>query len=205
MKIKDTILYKVLKPLIGLLIRILYRPTVIGLENIPKEGRILIAGNHTKWLDPPMLIGVTKRQLHFLAKDELFHGLTKPIVKGMGCVPVNRRIHDHNALQAAIDFLNKELCVCIFPEGTINRTDDIIMPFKMGAVKACNETNSKLVPFVITGEYKLFKKTIKIEFLKPIEIKDDLTKENERFMKIISDKLREEKEHGTKNESVQSV
>lgn len=203
MKIKDTCLYKVVRPIVNLLVKILYRPTIIGIENIPKNGRILLAGNHTKWLDPVMLVGIVKRQIHFLAKDELFHGITKPIVQGMGCVPVNRRIHDHNALQGAIDFLNKDLCVGIFPEGTINRTDDVIMPFKMGAVKACSQTNTNLVPFVITGEYKLFKKTIKIEFLKPIKIGKELEKENNKLMDIVSKKLIEGgKINGRKNDSL---
>lgn len=193
MKPKDTLFYKIVKPLVILLIKVLYHPQVIGKENIPKEGRILLAGNHTKWLDPVMLVGVQHRQVHFLAKEELFHGITKFIVKGMGCVPVNRKIHDHNALQGAIDFLNNDLCIGIFPEGTINRTDDIIMPFKIGAVKACHDTDTKLVPFIITGKYRLFRKGIKVEFLKPIKIGDDLTKENEKFMKIVSKKLEESK------------
>ena len=200
MKIKDTRFYKVVRPLVEVLIRVLYRPTVVGLENIPKEGRILIAGNHTKWLDPVMLVGIVKRPVHFLAKEELFHGKTKFIAEGMGCVPVNRKIHDHNALQGAIDFLNEDLCVGIFPEGTINRTDDVIMPFKMGAVKACSETNTKLVPFIITGKYKLFRKSVKLEFLTPIEIGKDLEKENKKFMDIVSKKLIEGgKKDGTKN------
>ena len=77
-----------------------------------------------------MLVGVQKRQIHFLAKEELFHGITKFIAKGMGCIPVNRKIHDHNALSGAVDYLNNDLCVGIFPEGTINRTDKTIMNFK---------------------------------------------------------------------------
>lgn len=200
MKIKDTTFYKVVRPLVEVFVRVLYRPTVIGLENIPKEGRILIAGNHTKWLDPVMLVGIVRRPVHFLAKEELFHGKTKFIAEGMGCVPVNRKIHDHNALQGAIDFLNKDLCVGIFPEGTINRTYDVILPFKMGAVKACSETNTKLVPFIITGKYKLFRKSVKLEFLSPIEIGKDLEKENEKFMNIVSKKLIEGgKTDGRKN------
>lgn len=200
MKIKDTTFYKVVRPLVEVFVRVLYRPTIIGLENIPKEGRILIAGNHTKWLDPVMLVGIVRRPVHFLAKEELFHGKTKFIAEGMGCVPVNRKIHDHNALQGAIDFLNKDLCVGIFPEGTINRTDDVILPFKIGAVKACSETNTKLVPFIITGKYKLFRKSVKLEFLSPIEIGKDLDKENEKFMSIVSKKLIEGgKTDGRKN------
>ena len=189
MKIKDTNLYRILKPITCFLFKILYRPIVIGLENIPKEGKVLLAGNHTKWLDPVMLVGITPRQIHFLAKDELFHGITKGIVKGMGCVPVNRRIHDTNALESAEKILENELCVGIFPEGTINRTDDVIMPFKFGAVKACSTTKAPLVPFVITGQYKIFRKGIKIEFLKPLNIGEDLEKENNKLMEIIKEKL----------------
>ena len=202
MKIKDTVFYKVVKPLVVFLVYVLYRPKVIGRENIPKTGRVLIAGNHTKWLDPVVLVAVQPRVIHFLAKIELFHGFTKWIVKGMGCVPVNRKIHDKNALQGAIDFLNKDLSVAIFPEGTINRTNDVIMPFKIGAVKACKEANAPLVPFVITGKYKLFRRGIQIEFLKPIKIKDDLEKENEKFMNIIKNKLMEGETHERKNERV---
>ena len=195
MKEKDTLFYKIVKPIVWFLIKLLYRPQVIGLNNINKEGRILLAGNHTKWLDPVMIVGITKRQVHFLAKEELFHGITKPIVKGMGCVPVNRKIHDKNALQSAYNYLNNDLCIGIFPEGTINRTDKVIMNFKIGAVKACSETNTKLVPFVITGKYRLFRKGIKIEFLKPIKISNDLDKENKRLMKIIEESIIKENNH----------
>ena len=187
---KDNFFYKLVRPIIRLLFKIFYPSQVLGLDNIPKEGRILLAGNHTKWLDPVMLVSTVKRQVHFLAKDELFHGLTKFIVVGMGAIPVNRKIHDKNALQGAIDCLNNNLCVGIFPEGTINKTDEVIMPFKIGAVKACSETNSKLVPFVITGKYKLFRISIKIEFLEPMTISDDLNKSNQELMDKISDRIK---------------
>ncbi len=195
MKEKDTVFYKIVKPIVWFLIKVLYRPQVIGLNNVKKEGRVLLAGNHTKWLDPVMIVGITNRQVHFLAKEELFHGITKPIVKGMGCVPVNRKIHDKNALQSAYNYLNNDLCIGIFPEGTINRTDKVIMNFKIGAVKACSETNTKLVPFVITGKYRLFRKGIKIEFLKPIKISNDLDNENKRLMKIIEESIIKENNH----------
>lgn len=192
MKYKDTLFYKIVKPVLKVVFKVLFRPTVVGLENLPKEGRIVIAGNHTKWLDPVMLVSMTNRPVHFLAKKELFDSWKSSwIVKGMGCIPVNRKIKDSNVLESAYKYLENECCIGIFPEGTINRTDDIIMPFKIGAVKACNTTNSKLVPFIITGKYKLFKKSVKLEFLKPIKIGNDLEKENKKFMDIVSKKLAE--------------
>ena len=136
-----------------------------------------------------MLVGITNRQIHFLAKDSLFKGPVSLIVKGMGSIPVNRRIHDKDALKNAKECLKSNAVVGVFPEGTINRTKDIIMPFKIGAVKMSHDTNSYLVPFVITGKYKLFRKGIKIEFLKKIKISKDLDKENKKLEKLISNKL----------------
>ena len=152
----DTKFYKVVKPIASFLIRLLFHPKVVGLENIPKSGRVVLAGNHTRFLDPVMLVGIVKRPIHFLAKKELFDGCLSFLVKGMGCVPVNRKIHDKSALNSAIDYLNKDLCVGIFPEGTINKTTDkVILPFKIGAVKMAHDTNSKIVPFIITGKYRI--------------------------------------------------
>ena len=88
----------------------------------------------------------------------------------MGIIPVNRSIHDKNALNKAIDVLNKDALIGIFPEGTINKTKDIIMPFKIGAVKMASETNASLVPFTIKNKYKLFRKSVIIEFYKPYKI-----------------------------------
>ena len=187
--------YTIVKPIVKALFYILFRPKVIGKENIPKNGPYVLAGNHTKWLDSVMLVSVAPRnQVHFLAKEELWHGKGWIVVKAMGCIPVNRKIHDKDALIKAYEYLNNGNCIGIFPEGTINRTDDIIMPFKIGAVKMAKDTNTKIVPFVITGKYNIIGPRVKIEFLESIEIKDELNKENDKLMKIISKKLEEDYE-----------
>ena len=110
----------------------------------------------------------------------------------MGIIPVNRSIHDKNALNKAINILNKDALIGIFPEGTINKTKDIIMPFKIGAVKMASETNASLVPFTIKNKYKLFRRSVIIEFYKPYKINtknNDLTCENNKLMTIISSEL----------------
>ena len=191
---KDPLFYRIIRPIVTLLVRLVFRPNYIGLENIPKSGRIILAGNHTNNFDSPLLLSCTKRVIHYLAKEELTKGILGPGFKAMGIIPVNRSIHDKGALNNAINTLKEDKVIGIFPEGTINRTEDIIMPFKIGAVKMSKETNTKIVPFIITGEYKVFKKNLTVEFLKPIEIKsDNVTKENERLMKIISKKLEEKR------------
>lgn len=186
--------YIIIKCILTPLFFLIFRPKVIGKSNIPKNGSIVLAGNHTNNLDSVMLIAVVSRQVHFLAKIELFKGIFGVIVKAMGCIPVNRKIHDKDALKSAKEVLKNNKVIGIYPEGTINRTDDIIMPFKIGAVKMAKDTNTKIVPFVITGKYNIIGQRVKIEFLESIEIKDELNKENDKLMKIISKKLEEDYE-----------
>lgn len=189
-----SIFYIIIKCILTPLFFLIFRPKVIGKSNIPKNGSVVLAGNHTNNLDSVMLIAVVSRQVHFLAKIELFKGIFGAIVKAMGCIPVNRKIHDKDALKSAKEVLKNNKVIGIYPEGTINRTDDIIMPFKIGAVKMAKDTNTKIVPFVITGKYNIIGPRIKIEFLESIEIKDELNKENDKLMKIISKKLEEDYE-----------
>ena len=188
------IFYIIINCILTPLFFLIFRPKVIGKSNIPKNGSIVLAGNHTNNLDSVMLIAVVSRQVHFLAKIELFKGIFGVIVKAMGCIPVNRKIHDKDALKSAKEVLKNNKVIGIYPEGTINRTDDIIMPFKIGAVKMAKDTNTKIVPFVITGKYNIIGPRVKIEFLESIEIKDELNKENDKLMKIISKKLEEDYE-----------
>ena len=181
---KDPIFYKITRPILAIFIK-LYRPTNIGKEFIPKEGRVILAGNHTSYLDPLLVAYGTKRCVHYFAKDSLYKGIKKPIFKGLGIIPVNRKIKDKNSLYKGIDVLNNDLVVGIFPEGTINKTDDIVMNFKFGAVKMAYETNSKIVPFSITHKYKFLKKSVKIEYGKPYNVSSDLKKENDILMKKV--------------------
>lgn len=185
----ESILYRILRPLIVFFVKVFIRPTYIGLNNIPTEKRIILAGNHTSILDPLVLITATKRSIHFLAKDELWHGPKKIIFSNLGLIPVNRRTKDHNSLIAATKYLNNDLVIGIFPEGTTEKGRGLL-PFKIGAVKMAKDTNSKIVPFVITGKYHLFSKNLKITFLEPISIKnEDLTTENDKLRNIIKNNL----------------
>ena len=186
----NNLFYRIVRPIVRFLFLSLFRPRIKGIENIPKNENYILAGNHTKWLDPVMLVAIVKDEIHFLAKDSLFKGITKPIVKGMGAISVNRKIHDHQALENAIDALRKGAVIGIFPEGTINREKkEPTLPFKIGAVKMANTTNTKIIPFVITGKYKVFSSTITIEFLKPRTISNNLDLENEKLRDEINKKL----------------
>lgn len=180
------VVYYLVKGICFIPFLILFHPTIVGRENIPKEGGVVIAGNHTKWLDPVLVVFAVSRCVHFLAKIELFKGLGGLFFKSYGCIPVNRKVHDKSVLENAKEVLKKGEVIGIFPEGTINRTDKTILPFKIGAVKMAQETDTKVVPFVITGKYKVFGRGIKIEFLEGMKIGSDLTYANEKLMKKVA-------------------
>lgn len=188
---KDPIFYKIVRPIIKYLFLIVFRPKIIGRKNIKKNESIVLCGNHTNYLDCLLLISCTNRVIHFLAKDSIYKGIKKPIFKGMGIIPVNRSIKDKSVLKKANSVLNNNGVVGVFPEGTINRTNDIIMPFKIGAVKMASDTNSLIIPFIITGKYKILHNNLKIEFLKGYKISN---KEIEKENKILMDKVKQKLE-----------
>lgn len=185
MKTKESLLYKMVRPIISVFFRFLFTPKIIGCENIPKTGRIILAGNHTSNLDCLLLMSTTKRPIHFLAKNELWKGTKKIIFANMGLIPVNRKQKDHNSLVMAEAYLNDEKLIGIFPEGTTEKGN--MLPFKMGAFKMAQDTNTKIIPFAITGNYTLFSKSLTIKFGTSVSITNDLEKEKTSFEQIIRD------------------
>ena len=186
---KEPFLYRIIRIPLGGIFKAIYKPTIIGKEFIPESGRIILAGNHTNYFDCILVGCATKRSVHYLAKDELMKGPLKIIFKNLGIIPVNRRTKDKAALETAVQYLNDDKLIGIFPEGTINRTEEIIMPFKFGAVKMASETNTPIIPFVITGKYKAFKRNIKIQFFNPLTVGENLEDANNRLMSIVSEEL----------------
>ncbi len=189
--VKEPILYRIIKPLAVALFRAVFHPKIYGKENIPNDSAVVLAGNHRKIWDCFMVAASTKRCIHFLAKAELFGNFfTKWLFSTAGIIPVHRNRKDKAALQDAEKYLKNGCVIGIFPEGTTNKTDEPLLPFKIGAVKMASDTQSPIVPFVINGEYRPFKGSVQITFYEPVYIKsDNLTDENEQLRDIIFSNL----------------
>ena len=185
-------IYKIVRFIGRPIYKIVFRPKYYGVDNIPSEGAVILAGNHTNNLDAAMMIGAPKRIVHMMAKKELFSSkISNYFFRSMGCISVNRSIHDENAKSEAIDVLKNNEVLGIFPEGTVNKTlykenEQLILPFKYGAVSFAKKTNAYIVPFAINGKYKIFSKDLKITFGKPYKVTSDLESENEKLMNIVS-------------------
>ena len=118
-------LYKVAKPILGFIYKLWYNPKIIGKENIPKDGAVVIVGNHVHIMDQCNVILATKRCIHYMAKKEYFDPSYKEgkfpwFFKGVGCIPVDRSKKDEEATKEAINVLKSSEMLGLFPEGTRN-------------------------------------------------------------------------------------
>ena len=191
--------YKFFKATLGLLFKFWYRPKVYGKENIPKEGSILITANHKHVMDQCAIIMSTKRVIHYMAKKEYFDGKHAWFFKMAGCISVDRSIHDDNAKNAALDVLKDGGAIGLFPEGTRNKTDAFLLPFKFGAVSMAKKTDSYLVPVGISGDYKFRTKNLRFYIGKPFKVGDmSLEEANEKLAKEIGDLMKKGIEENNK-------
>lgn len=172
-KNKGEIGYKLLTPIMRVLFRLYYNPKIINKGFIPKDGPILIVGNHKHVYDQCLTIMATKRVIHYMAKKEYFDSKMGWFFKLVGCIPVNRQIKDTKAVESALTVLRQGGAVGLFPEGTRNKTKDVfLLPFKFGTVSMANKTNATIVPFGLTGDYKFRSKNLTIRYGKPFKIGD---------------------------------
>ena len=190
----DVWFYRLVRPIVKLFFYVVYRPRVVGLENVPKEGRFVLASNNTDYFDCVAMVATNKRTIHFLVKDELLKGVLGPAFKAMGIIPVNRREKDKNALPAAIKVLEDEKVIGIFPEGTFKEEIDGLLPFKIGAVKMAHDAKSVIVPMAIVGKFRPFRKGLTLVYGKPYKIKsNDLDMENDKLKRKIQELIDEER------------
>ena len=116
-------LYKFLKTIYSKLLKILYRPTAYGIENIPEQGPIIFVGNHRHAFDPIVVMTYTDRIVHYMAKESLFKGIHGKIFESIGLIKIHRNKSNPKAIIEAQEILKQGGTVGIFPEGTRNRTD----------------------------------------------------------------------------------
>ncbi|MBX9972847.1 1-acyl-sn-glycerol-3-phosphate acyltransferase [Cytobacillus firmus] len=155
--------YGVLKPI--------YRFEVIGKENFPAEGGVLLCSNHIDNLDPPVVGINAPRPVYFMAKEELFKvPVLGKILPDLNAFPVKRGMSDREALRKGLGILKEGNVLGLFPEGTRSKTGQLGKGLA-GAGFFALRSEAHVVPCAIIGPYKAFSK-LKVVYGKPIDMKE---------------------------------
>jgi 1-acyl-sn-glycerol-3-phosphate acyltransferase len=155
-------MYAVLHTVVPPVAKAVWRPTVTGVENIPRTGGVIIASNHLSFADSLVIPILSPRKVHFLAKSDYFTGagvkgrLQKAWFEGMGMLPVDR--DDPKAalgsLDTAMAVLGRGGAFGLYPEGTRSR-DGRLYRGRTGVAHLALTAGVPVVPVGITGTDKL--------------------------------------------------
>lgn len=140
--------------LFGVYARVFRGLRVTGVENVPREGPVVVACNHFSAWDPPVVAVASRRPLDFMAKVELFGSeLSAAFMRGLGAFPVDRSRSDVGAVKEAIRRLNAGRAVGIFIQGTRNAGDAAALD---GAAFIAQSSGAPVVPAAVWLEGKRF-------------------------------------------------
>ena len=178
-------MYAVLHTVVPPVAKVLWRPRVSGLENVPRSGAVILASNHLSFADSLVIPIIVPRKVVFLAKSDYFAGggvrggLQKAWFEGMGMLPVDR--DDPKAalasLDTALEVLGRGEAFGLYPEGTRSR-DGRLYRGRTGVAHLALTAGVPVVPVGLTGTERLqpvgarFPKVvpISVRFGAPIEV-----------------------------------
>lgn len=128
-----------------------FRTTILNVGNIPREkGGFIVASNHQKYDDPPMIAAIFRGRFSFMAKSELFekNKLFAWLIRKCGAYPVVRGGKDTAAIDRAVKELRMKRIFVIFPEGTRSKTGELGRG-KSGVAIIAGQSGAPVVPVCI--------------------------------------------------------
>jgi 1-acyl-sn-glycerol-3-phosphate acyltransferase len=165
---------------------------VIGEENVPKDQPVLYIPNHRGAFDILLLYSRMPGLTGFVAKDSINKAyLLRDWMKKLYCLFLNRE-NPREGLKVilqGIEQINQGVSMCIFPEGTRNKEDGEMLPFKEGSLKMAEKTGCLIIPVALSNTAEIFenhapwirKCRVVIEYGTPIDPKT-LAKEERKFL-----------------------
>ncbi len=159
-------LIRILVAIIRFLFRLLARVEVVGTENLPRSGGIIVAVNHLAALDPPlayMVIWPVRKDMTALAaKKHQKNVLYSFVINAAGGIWLNRDEPDTRALREAREHLQKGGVLGIAPEGTRSKTGGLISG-KTGAAYMADKAGVPIVPVGINGTYRVVSRVLLLQ------------------------------------------
>ncbi len=166
--------------------KLMYNLKIEGRENLPKSSRVIYAGNHVSYIDPPLISYAAWKNIAYMAKQELFHDddkLLRFLVHILGAFAVNREKPEIATFKTVKSIFNTSWSLGIFPQGKIIK-EPVIQNIHKGFVMFAKKFEADIVPVAVCGfdgyAKKLFEKHITVKIGKPISYKlseDDIVRE----------------------------
>ncbi len=143
--------YSVTRSILNGLFGILTGWQVRGRSFVPREGGLIVASNHISYFDPPFVGTAAVRELHFLAKEELFRPpVFGSLIRAYNSIPIRRGAADLRGLNRAIEVLRAGHALIMFPEGTRMR-DGQLHPAKPGVGMLAVNSGARILPCYLSG------------------------------------------------------
>lgn len=183
-------LINVFKGFVRVVFAIFYRVEIIGKENVPDTGPLILCANHNGELDMFFIGYKLKRLVRYMAKEELFRNpILGGLIKWMGAFPVKRGKADVEAIKTSLRLLENNEVFGIFPEGTRMKKKDVnSVRVKPGVALIAQKSGAPIIPVAVSGKYKPFSK-IKVVFGEPFSL--DLDKDKKYTNSELSDIAKE--------------
>lgn len=144
-------LYRTLKAITLAVMRLGFGLEVRGRQHVPRAGAALLVSNHVSVLDPPFVGAAAPRELHFLAKEELFRiPMLGRLIRALNARPVRRDGSDSRALKLGLRLLAEGRALLIFPEGT-RGVEGRLGEGKPGAGMLAVMSGAPVVPVYVSG------------------------------------------------------
>ncbi|MFC9284825.1 lysophospholipid acyltransferase family protein [Streptomyces collinus] len=164
--------------LLGPLLRLVFRPRIEGLENVPASGAAIVAGNHLSFSDHFLMPAILKRRITFLAKAEYFTGpglkgrLTAFFFRSAGQIPVDRSGKEAGqaAIREGLGVLAKDELLGIYPEGTRSH-DGRLYKGKVGVAVMALKAGVPVVPCAMIGTFEAQPPGKVIPNIRPVAIR----------------------------------
>lgn len=164
--------YEIIRTILRVVTFFVFRIKRVGYnENVPKEGGVILAFNHTSNWDP-VIAGLTcKRHLRFMAKEELFENpVFGRLIKALGAFPVHRGAGDIGAMRASFKILGEGSAMMMFPEGRRIK-DGRKVKAKPGIALIAQRAKVPIIPVCIDGKYAWMHK-ITVTYGKPVSLEE---------------------------------
>jgi len=147
--------HKVVRSAVRLFLALYCRARYEGRENVPRRGALIVASNHTSWLDTLFVGAAVPRLIHFMAAREFYDlWYLKWIMKAFGTIPLERGKGQRRPLRLAIATLRRGRVIGVFPEGRMSLDGDF-QPLQGGVALLASETGAPILPVAIVGGFEV--------------------------------------------------